>query len=89
MSPEDPGIPEGGEHIWECFSELSSVRKSDLNGPLPIAHADMLALVEVTGVVMLAGEWKIVRAIDNAFLEAVGAEQRERIEREKAQVEKK
>jgi hypothetical protein len=54
-----------------------------MNGPMPLSYSEMQAWVQITGSVVLGGEWKIIRAIDNAFLEAVAVEQADRRAREK------
>ena len=62
-----PDVCPGLEPIWGAFLDLHGSRRSGFSGPEPIAMADIVAAIDLEGVVDVAErrEWlRIIRALD-------------------------
>lgn len=85
-SPEARAV-EVGEYILEWFFDLSAGRQFGLDGPLPLAWIDMMAWATLTGNIVRAEEWSVIRAVDRAYLSALSDERAESAARMKAEQE--
>ncbi|MFD2235942.1 phage tail assembly chaperone [Aureimonas populi] len=63
-----------GSHLLEWFWELSAARRQGMNGPDPIAFADIAAWVRLTGTIIRRDELTILRQMDAAYRSAVSEE---------------
>lgn len=65
-----PPLPEGGEHLFDWFLELSAARGAGMSGPLGISYSELLAWSRLTGRRPAPWEVEILRALDAVFLAA-------------------
>ena len=73
-APEQPEIPHNVLHVWQWFFDLSSQRHS---GPEALTWADFEAWARLTGEEPTQQEWRMLVAMDRAYLKAVRRELKE------------
>ncbi|WP_420842248.1 phage tail assembly chaperone [Devosia lacusdianchii] len=64
-------MPWGQEYLWRWFVELSQGRQDGLNGPMALSWRDMAEWASLTRCAPRSDEWRVLRAMDAAFLAAV------------------
>ena len=67
----DPILPWGREYLWHWFVELSYGRQDGLNGPMALSWREMSEWASLTNASPRIDEWRVLRAMDAAFLAAV------------------
>jgi hypothetical protein len=67
-------IADEARYLADWFDELSAARQYGMDGPNPIAFVEMLAWQSITGNIVLAEEWAVLRDMDFAFLNTVAIE---------------
>lgn len=68
-------IPETGRYIWDWFFDLrGSIRRVRDNVCEPYPPTEFLAWATMSGAIVRAREWVILRAMDGAYCEAMNAE---------------
>lgn len=67
----DPILPWGQEYLWRWFVELSQGRQDGLNGPMALSWQEMSEWASLTCTTPRSDEWRVLRAMDAAFLAAV------------------
>lgn len=65
-----PACPVSLAYLIGLFHELSSVRASGFNSPLPIGWADMQAWAALTHTALSSLETRLLRLLDAAWLRA-------------------
>lgn len=65
---ERPEIPEGWEHLWQWFWELSAGRGHNGFGPLPLTWPDIAAWAHTGGIDLQPWQAAVFRAMDAAWL---------------------
>lgn len=73
--PEEPEIPEEGQHLWDWFWVLSERRQKGFDSANPITFSEIKAWVDVTGVIVLPEEVEVLIIMDTAYLKAISQEQ--------------
>ena len=76
--------PEDWQYLLDWFWDIHSARSHGFNGPNPMSLTDIANWSAMTGNQLLREEVAIIRQIDAAYVEAVGVEMMERMERAKA-----
>lgn len=66
-----PILPWGREYLWHWFVELSQGRQDGLNGPMALSWREMSEWASLTNAAPRSDEWRVLRAMDAAFLAAV------------------
>jgi hypothetical protein len=68
-------LPDDGIYIWDWYHEISNGLRRVHDGIcIAIPWSEFIAWSKVTSVEVLAAEYKVLRAIDNAFVEAMNDE---------------
>lgn len=75
---EQPEIPEGWEHVWQWFWELSGGRGHNGFGPLPLSWADMAAWSRICGIELQPWQAAIFRAMDAAWLNEAAKQKKDK-----------
>jgi len=63
-----PSIPDGGQHIWRAFREISRARGGNGFGPNPLAWTEIDAWARLTGTLLEPWEVRAIREIDDVIL---------------------
>lgn len=64
-------IPVDGQHLWEWFCELNNARGSTGFGLAPLSFSEIGTWAKLMKVEIYPEEVKIIKCVDNAFLEVV------------------
>lgn len=67
--PKPPELPRHFAHVWNVFIELHAARGSSGFGPSPISFTEIAAYRSVTGIDLSPWEVKVIRALDNLYIE--------------------
>lgn len=62
-------VPEAGVLLWNIFTKLSATRTYHMSGPNPISYTEIHAFSILTGCPLQPHHVKIIRALDDAWLE--------------------
>lgn len=65
------GLPGGCEFVWDVFSELNITRQAGF-APNPITYQEILAWVQLTGLMLEPWEVSALKQLDVAFLDEAG-----------------
>lgn len=65
-----PDLPWGQEHLWYWFVELSQGRQEGISGPQALSWREMAEWASMTNSEPRAMEWRVLRAMDVAYLAA-------------------
>lgn len=57
-------VPEAGEHLWSWFWSLERGRACGMNGPEPLAYAEIEAWARLTGTELRPWEVDALKAMD-------------------------
>lgn len=63
-----PPFPQELQFLWKCYRELSATRRSNWNGPEPIAYMDILAWCLLHHVQFELWELDTLRSLDDVSL---------------------
>jgi hypothetical protein len=67
--PGRPDLPAGGDLFWRWFADLSAGRTWSVAGPAPIAFGEVEAYRRLTGWPIEERHLRILRAMDEVFLD--------------------
>jgi hypothetical protein len=70
VAGNDPDIDDDDERLWQAFWAMNRGRQAGMNSWLPLPAAEMKACAEMMGESFTPGEWRILGAMDVAFLDA-------------------
>jgi len=75
MPPEldVPDAPEFFTPLVRVFKDISETRQSGMGGPLPISYNEIKSYFELTGLDYCWETVRLIKVIDNAYLEAMAA----------------
>lgn len=65
-----PAVDDVAIDLWHWFWSASRGRQMGFAGPLPLSAAELLAWSTIEGQGLIAEEWRILVAMDNAFMDA-------------------
>ena len=68
-----PRLPEGAEHVWNYYHELSRTRQSGMSVN-PISHQEIDAWGRLRGIRLLGWELAAILGIDSVFLTHINRE---------------
>lgn len=69
--PEQPEVPECGEHVLRWFFDLSGRRQPSMGGVSPLTFSDIAAWRDLRGIEVLPEEVQMILALDVAYRKAV------------------
>lgn len=68
---EETEPPAGAEYLLEWFWDVSKGRGEGFSGPMPLSSGEIKAWAELSGLELDPWEFRVIRTMDRAFLEAV------------------
>jgi hypothetical protein len=81
--PDEPEVPEYVFYILEWFWQISSRRRSGMNGAESIGYADIACWRDLMQCDPTPQEIRVLLDMDDAFMAALAEEQREKREQDK------
>lgn len=66
-----PKFPKLLDYPWSVFLQLSSTRQTDMNGYMPISYTEIESWKRLTDNELSEIDLKIIRKLDQVFLEVV------------------
>lgn len=71
MTPTfDVSLSSAAVHLWQWFMHLHQGRQEGYAGPVPLSWGDMAAWAKMVAAEPRPAEWRIIRAMDEAYLSA-------------------
>ena len=88
-TPLQPEIPVCGAHVWEWWWKLNNRRQPGFESVAPLSYTEIKSWLELTGKIVAPEEVEWLIEMDNAFLNTVAQERRDKQERDKLEAERK